>query len=115
MTQLVELQQGYERLKALGAAVLVIGIDGPRAWDRAARGHRITLRILTDEGGAVAKAYGVLGLPSTMHHDRPGHTFVIVDRDGTRQWTKDVFDMGLVPTSAIVKELERVRTFRGGK
>lgn len=104
--QLVELQRGYPKIKALRAEVLIIGVDPVKAWDQIVKKYKLTLKILADEGRTVSRAYGALGLPSTMHADRPGHTFFIVDRDGGIRWKKDVSDMGLVPTQAILEQLQ---------
>lgn len=71
--------------------------------------HQLTLKILADPNRTVSKAYGTLGLPSTMHADRPGHTFIIVDRDGVIRWKKDVADMGLVGTPVILEQLQRLQ------
>lgn len=112
----MELQKGYTKIKALEAEVLIIGVDPMRAWDKVAQAwdktikEPLTLSILADEDRAVSKAYGVLGLPSTMHADRPGHTFIIVDRNGVIQWKKDVPDMSLLATSVILEQLQRLQT-----
>lgn len=83
-------------------------MDSVKAWDRVDKDHKLALPILADEDRAVSKAYGVLGLPSTMHPDRPGHTFLIVDRQGLIRWKLDVPDMGLVRTEAILDQLARL-------
>lgn len=80
-----------------------------KAWDRSIRQYQLTLTILADGDRAVSRAYGVLGLPSTMHADRPGHTFIVVDRDGMVRWKKDMADMGLVGTPVILEQLERLQ------
>lgn len=110
--QLVELQRGYPKIKALAADVLVIGVDPAKAWDRTVKKYKLTLKILADEDRTVSRAYGALGLPSTMHPDRPGHTFLIVDRDGVIRWKKDMADMDLVATSIILEQLQRFQTKR---
>lgn len=114
--QLVELQRGYARIKALGAEVLVIGVDPARAWDGSVKQHKLTVPILTDADRAVSRAYGTLNLPSVMHPgERPGHTFFVADRDGVIRWKKDVADMGLVPTAVVAAELQRLRGKGKGK
>ena len=43
--------------------------------------------LLSDDGNRVANAYGVMrwGMPT----GEPGHTFVLVDRDGRVGWIRD--------------------------
>ncbi len=86
MQQVVDLQssQGFQ---ALGVEVLSISPDSVQAWakENAARGvHAPTL---SDSGNRVAIAYGVMrwGMPGNM----PGHTFVLVGRDGRVAWVRD--------------------------
>jgi peroxiredoxin len=49
--------------------------------------YTITTPLVSDEGGHVAQAYGVLrwAVPS----GEPGHTFVLVDGDGDVAWIQD--------------------------
>lgn len=105
----MELQRGHEAIRAAEAEVLVIGVDPVTAWDREAGARKLTLPILSDADRRASKALGILGLPSTMHPDRPGHTFLIVDRHGFIRWKLDVPDMGLVRTQAILDHLTRLQ------
>ena len=46
--------------------------------------------ILFDSAKNVSKTYGVLALPSSMHRGQfPGHTYLIVDKEGTIRFIKD--------------------------
>jgi len=48
-----------------------------------------SIPILIDNERKVSKEYGVLDLPSQMHSDRPGHTFVLINKEGKIAWIAD--------------------------
>ncbi len=47
------------------------------------------------DDGTVSEAYGTLG--TGMHAGLPGHSFVLVDADGTRRWSGNYPSMWLAP------------------
>ena len=49
------------------------------------REYGIESPYLSDEGGQVTRAYGI---PLT-HGGEPGHTFILVGKDGRIKWIKD--------------------------
>lgn len=52
--------------------------------------------VLFDSDKAVSNTYGVLSLPSSMHKGQfPGHTYLILDREGIVRFTKDDIQMGV--------------------
>ena len=58
--------------------------------------------LLSDGDASVSGAYGVLG--KGMHSDKPGHTFVLVDRRGVIQWREDYSEM-YVPNEKVLEAL----------
>lgn len=52
--------------------------------------------ILLDMNTTVSSKYGLLSLPSSMHKGmKPGHTYVVIDRNGIVRYTKDDPNMGI--------------------
>lgn len=51
--------------------------------------------ILLDSNLAVARQYSMLNLPSSMHKGmKPGHTYVVIDKNGIVRYVKDDPNMG---------------------
>lgn len=64
--------------------------------------------ILYDASLTVAKAYGVTELPSSMHKGiQPGHTYVILDKQGIVRYTYDDPKMG-IENELLKKELDKI-------
>ena len=63
-----------------------IGIDPLPNLISAAREWDITTSLLSDGDSRVSQAYGVLQWAMGVE---PGHTFVLVGRDGRIKWVKD--------------------------
>jgi len=86
MQQVVDLQNN-RRFRATGVELLSISPDSVSAWRDEGEQYGLTLPTLSDEGNRVANAYGVMqwGMPS----GEPGHTFLLVDADGTVAWFRD--------------------------
>lgn len=56
--------------------------------------YGVTTPFLLDDG-TVSEQYGTLG--TGMHEGLPGHSFVLVDADGTRRWSGNYPSMWLAP------------------
>ena len=56
--------------------------------------YGVTTPFLLDDG-TVSEQYGTLG--TGMHAGLPGHSFVLVDADGTRRWSGNYPSMWLAP------------------
>lgn len=86
MQQIVDLHNDPD-FQALDVALLSIAFDS--AEDQAAAGAElgITAPLLVDANGAVSEAYDVLQW--AVASGEPGHTFILVDRDGTVAWVRD--------------------------
>lgn len=64
--------------------------------------------ILYDPSLTVAKAYGVIELASSMHKGvQPGHTYIILDRQGIVRYTYDDSKMG-IENDLLKKELSKI-------
>jgi peroxiredoxin len=63
------LQELHARYSAQGVTVLAVSIDGPRNWTRVrpfVTSHGLTLPVVIDEDGSLAKRYRVASVPSTI-------------------------------------------------
>ena len=86
MQQVVDLQNSAE-LRALDVVVLSIAFDTPAEQAQGAAESGITIPMLSDGAGTVSQAYGVLEW--AVASGEPGHTFVLVDKDGEVVWVQD--------------------------
>ena len=88
--QIGTMQQNIERFRQLDTEIVTISVDSPSTWEPILKAEGITtIPVLVDSDRKVSKEYGVLNLPSQMHADRPGHTFVLVDKNGKIAWIAD--------------------------
>lgn len=82
---MVDLQRD-EDFKALDVELVSIATDPVGAWKDAAQGEGISLPLLSDEGASVSNEYDVM---KWQMGGEPGHTFVLVDKDGKVIWVRD--------------------------
>jgi peroxiredoxin len=83
--QVVDLQKD-PGFKSLGVELLSIATDPVDAWEKEARDNGITLPLLSDADAKVSNEYGVMRWHMM---GEPGHTFVLVDRNGKVVWLRD--------------------------
>ena len=66
-------------------------------------------KILFDTARSVSKAYDVLYLDSPMHRGSfPGHTYFIIDKEGTIRFTLDDPNMAIA-NDKLIKEIEKLK------
>jgi peroxiredoxin len=109
MQQVVDLHSDGS-FRDLDVELLSISPDPLHAWREGVREFGIRSPALSDEGNRVAGDYGVMQW--AMPSGEPGHTFVLVGRDGTIRWLQDYGapqNGGLmyVAPPQIVSEIER--------
>jgi peroxiredoxin Q/BCP len=68
----------YQDFTDAGADVIGVSTDTARSHESFAKHHRLPFRLLTDEGGAAAKAMGVKKTLGIV----PGRSTFVIDRDG---------------------------------
>jgi peroxiredoxin len=85
MQQVVDLQNSKE-FQTLDVELLSISPDPLEAWKQGASDYGIETPALSDSENQVADAYGVM---RWAMGSEPGHTFVLVDRDGRIRWIRD--------------------------
>lgn len=86
MQQVVDLHSD-KAFQRLGVELLSISPDSLDAWRQGATEFGITSPVLSDEGNRVARAYGVMQW--AMPTGEPGHTFILVGKNGLISWVRD--------------------------
>ncbi|MGH9977775.1 MAG: peroxiredoxin family protein, partial [Nitrososphaeraceae archaeon] len=120
--QVEDIQKEYGKFKSLDIEVLTITVDPLNALIKESQKRGITLPVLDDGVDlSVSKAYDVLD--QSMHPgSRPGHTFILVGKDGNLIWRKDYYPAGqnvggmnmnmggrmYVPVEELLKEINKV-------
>lgn len=97
-------------LKADNLAVYVITVEAKSDWKRAFEKmpELTSSTILFDTTKKVSEMYGVLTLPSSMHRGQfPGHTYVLIDKDGVVRYLLDDVQMG-VRNSQLKAEISKL-------
>ncbi len=83
--QQVDIEKRQAEFDALNTEVVMITVDPPTAWASAKAQYGINDTTLYDNSLTVSSMYGVL--QDSMHPgERPGHVFVLVDKDGVIKW-----------------------------
>lgn len=91
-------------------ATYSIVIDPRRDWKQAIdkMPELASITVLFDSNRAVSQTYGVLTLNSSMHRGQfPGHTYIIIDKEGIVRFSKDDFQMA-VRNDELVEELKKI-------
>lgn len=84
--------------------------DTPSAWESAFRKQPALAKgtMLFDSDTTVSNKYGMLNLPSSMHRGmKPGHTFVVIDKNGIVRFVMDDSNMGINDTK-LQKEIAKL-------
>ncbi len=95
---------------AKNTVILNITIDAKDDWKKAVD-KMPTLAgntVLLDPDRSVSNLYGILSLNSSMHRGQfPGHTYIIIDKDGVVRFTKDDAEMA-VRNKELLAEIEKL-------
>ncbi len=107
MQQVVDLQNDAN-FQALGVELLAISPDPVNAWRTESEKLGIREPMLSDVGNRVWFHYGTASW--MMPTNEPGHTFVLVGKDGRVIWVRDYGAMEhggamYVPVPALVAQL----------
>ncbi len=95
--QIVELSKD-KRLASQDIAVLSIVVDASADWKNAISQMPDLAKstVLFDATKSVSQNYGILALPSSMHRGTmPGHSYVVIDKEGIVRYVFDDPSMGL--------------------
>jgi peroxiredoxin len=87
--QIVAIQKDEAKFHALGIGPIVsITTDPLGDITQKARDESLTIPVLSDQGGQISDSYSARDY-GMMGHDRDGHSFVVVGKDGTILWRAD--------------------------
>ena len=87
--QISAIQKEMPAFRALGIGPIVSITTDPLAEiTQKARDEGLSIPVLSDTGGRVSDSYSARNF-GMMGHDRDGHTFVLVGKDGTILWRAD--------------------------
>jgi len=105
LVQMAEIEKNTKDFDKLGVTVLPIVMNSREqiTQDMAANGVR-TPFLLDD--GTVSDAYGTLG--KGMHEGLPGHSFVLIDKQGQQLWYGEYPSMWLPPEQLLDQVKQRL-------
>jgi peroxiredoxin len=86
LKQIVDLEDSPD-FRSLNVALVSIAIDPVPDLSQAVSEFGISTPLLSDEGRTVSESYGVLQW--AMPNGEPGHTFVLVGKNGKVKWVRD--------------------------
>lgn len=99
-----------KNFEALNTVILNITVDSKDDWKKAID-KMPTLAgntVLLDPDRSVSNLYGILTLNSSMHRGQfPGHTYIIIDKDGIVRFTQDDAQMA-VRNKELLAEIEKL-------
>jgi len=99
-----------ERFNSDNVVVFSIVIDPKSKWEKIFKNTQVfsDAKILFDTTKAVSVAYDVLSLQSSMHpRTNPGHTYFIIDKEGTVRYTFDDPNMA-IRNNVIFSEISKI-------
>lgn len=100
-----------ERFKNEDKVVLSVVVDSKEDWQKAINKmpELAQATVVFDDGAIVAKKFGVLTTPSSMHVGLfPGHTYVLIDKEGIVRFVFDDPSMG-IRNDQIVAEIAKLK------
>ena len=105
LVQMAEIERDEDLFAGLDLTVLPIVMNTRDQITRDMRLNGVRTPFLLDDG-TVSDAYGTLG--KGMHAGLPGHSFVLIDRDGQQRWYGEYPSMWLSPTDLLVQVQEHL-------
>ena len=98
-------RDSYEVFKEAGAEVVGVSSDSVESHENFAEHHRLPFVLLSDEGSAVRKLYGV---PTTMGMF-PGRVTYIIDREGV---VRHIFSSQIQFNRHVIEALDTIQAMR---
>lgn len=92
------------------AVILSITVDTQSDWKQAIdkMPELAQSTVLLDSSREISQKYGVLALPSSMHKGQyPGHSYVIIDKEGVVRFVRDDVSMA-VRNNELTVELDKL-------
>ncbi len=107
--QIVSLAK-EERFKSSETIALSVVVDPPKNWQKAIEKmpELAEATVVFDKDAAISKQFGMLTTASSMHYGSlPGHTFVLIDKNGVIKHIFDDPNMG-IHNEQLVAELNKL-------
>lgn len=104
-TQLVALEKEQQAFDDAGLTLLPIVMNTRAQIQPDLDQYGVTTPVLLDDG-TVSLAYDTLG--KGMHAELPGHSFILIDSDGTQIWNGDYPSMWLPPQDLLEEATSRL-------
>lgn len=99
-----------QSFSAKNAVILNITVDAKDDWKKAIdkMPELAGNTVLLDPDRSVSNTYGILTLNSSMHRGQfPGHTYVVIDKEGMVRFTQDDVEMA-VRNKELISEIEKL-------
>lgn len=99
-----------ERFKNTDTVVLSVVVDSPEEWQKAIAQmpELAQATVVFDKDATVSKKLGMLKTTSSMHYGLfPGHTYVLIDKEGIVRYVFDDPNMG-IHNDQLIAELEKL-------
>lgn len=109
-SQIVSLAKD-ERFKDKDTVVLSVVADSKDDWQGAIdkMPELAQATVVFDRGAAVSNSFGALTTPSSMHYGRlPGHTYVVIDKNGVVRYVYDDPTMA-INNDRLLVEIQRIK------
>ena len=107
IVQMGEIEKQTEAFAAEDVTVLPIVMNTREQILADMKLNGVKTPFLLDDG-TVSEAYGTLG--KGMHAGLPGHSFVLIDKDGRQRWYGEYPSMWLEPTKLLDEVRDRIDT-----
>ncbi len=104
LAQMRAIEQDSTAFTDAGITVLPIVMNTREQIMRDMAANGVTTPFLLDDG-TVSADYGVLG--KGMHAGLPGHSFVVIDKDGVQRWHGEYPSMWLAPQDLLEEIRQR--------
>lgn len=103
ISRLERFKTDFENLNTI---VIPISVDDQKTWDPILKEEKITTSIVMDLDRKISEVFKALKTPSSMHDDRPGHTYIHVDPQGKIHASSDFPNMN-VPTNVLLQHIQQ--------
>jgi peroxiredoxin len=100
LQQMAEIEKAKPAFDAADVTVLPVVMNTREQIVKDMGSYGVTTPFLLDDG-RVARAYNTLG--KGMHADLPGHSFVLIDKQGVQRWSGEYPSMFLAPADLLTQ------------
>ncbi|KKU09902.1 MAG: Alkyl hydroperoxide reductase/ Thiol specific antioxidant/ Mal allergen [Candidatus Woesebacteria bacterium GW2011_GWB1_45_5] len=108
--QVNEFTKDIKKFDDKNAVVVTVVVDSKSDWSEAVKkdSKLASATVLLDVDKKVSQSYGVLTVDSSMHRGQfPGHTYVIIDKEGVVRYEYDDSQMG-IRNYELLSELNKI-------